>query len=417
MSIAMERLCIVFAKAFDIIEKEQLGASENHSMRVALMCIAMGRKLGYSDDAISAVTICGMFHDSALTEYHLSQQAGELMERNMILHCEKGQDNVAWLPFSTNIDNFITHHHERGDGKGPFKKTEGEISLGAALIAAADAVDATFHLQRVKISELPGLRERIARRAEIYSSRAAVDVLLEVLDEKMLESLRDDIVSETVKRELPSWRMSLDDPNVIRAGGFISRVIDYKSEFTRMHTSQIANRAWVMANHYGYGLKERNALFLAASLHDIGKIATPIGILEKPAALEKEEFEIIKLHVKNTLDWLSDIPDFENIANWGANHHEKLNGAGYSRGITADNLDFNSKLMACIDIYQAVSEPRPYHGARSHAATMAILFDMAHKGFVDVEIARDLNEVMAEYSLCEVPSPIECGEHCITAGK
>ncbi|MCL1858284.1 MAG: HD domain-containing protein [Oscillospiraceae bacterium] len=414
MKIAMDKICLVFSKAFDVIEKEQLGASENHSMRVAALCIAMGKKLGYNDDMLSAIAVCGLFHDSALTEYHLSQKTGVLQEKNMVLHCEKGQSHVSWLPFKLNIDidKFILHHHERGDGLGPFHLKENEISMETAIIAAADAVDATYHLQYVKAEKLPELREKILLYASTYSTLASIKVLIEVLDENLLETLRDENITQTMDRELPRWEEDVRDFRVIRAGGFIARAIDYKSEFTRMHTSQISNRAWVMAEHYGYDLEEKHALFLAASLHDIGKIATPIGILEKPGKLDDDEFIIIKQHVKNTLDWLGEIPDFELIRNWAANHHEKLGGFGYSRGINGNELDFNSRLMACIDIYQAVIEPRPYHGARTHEQTMEILYDMASKGQIDEKIVKDMDIVMAKYSMQQVPSPIQDDEAC-----
>ena len=406
MKIAMDKLCLVFSKAFDVIEKEQLGASENHSMRVAALCIAMGKRLGYDDDTLSAVAVCGLFHDSALTEYHLSLKEGALQERNMILHCEKGQSHVSWLPFKTDINELVMLHHERGDGKGPFHKKEDEISMEAAIIAAADAVDAIHHLQRVPVDKLPELRNKIASRPEMYSTRAAIKVLVDILDEDLLETLRDENIAKTVEDDLPRWEEDVSDCRVMQASGFIARVIDYKSEFTRMHTSQIANRAWVMAEHYGYGSEEKHALFLAASLHDIGKIATPIGILEKPGKLDDDEFAVIKQHVKNTFDWLGEIPDFEPIRSWAANHHEKLGGFGYSRGLNGEDLDFNSRLMTCIDIYQAVIEPRPYHGARTHEETMEILYDMASKGQIDEKIVRDMDIVMAEYSMREVPSPI-----------
>ena len=406
MKITMEKLCMVFSRAFDIIEMEQLGASENHSLRVAIMCIAMGKKLGYDNDAISAISTCGMFHDSALTEYHLSRKAGALQKKNMILHCQKGQESVSWLPFKTDIDKFILYHHERGDGGGPFRRKDHEIPLEAALIAAADAVDATHHLQSVKADKLPALRSKIASSANTYSTNAAMEALLDILDEDLLEQMRDDNIGRTIERELPRWEVKVSDPRVIRIGEFIGHVIDYKSAFTRMHTSQIANRAWIMSEHYGYGPEERNALFLAASLHDIGKIATPTAILEKPGKLDDDEFAVIKQHVKKTRDWLSEIPNFETIRNWAADHHEKLDGSGYSQGIADAELDFNARLMACIDIYQAVSEPRPYHDARTHEETMRILGDMASKGFVDAKIAKDIDDVMEEYSMQVVPSPV-----------
>ncbi|MCL1893596.1 MAG: HD domain-containing protein [Holophagaceae bacterium] len=407
MKIAMDMLCCVFSNALDIIEQEQLGASERHGMRIGVISAAMGRHLGYDEDKLISMAICAMFHDNALTEYSLAEKQGVGIERNMNLHCEVGQANVSWLPFKTNIDGFILYHHERGTGKGPYRKREGEYPEEAALIAAADLVDATYHLQRITPADLPSLKDKLEREAEAYSTRTAMNALLEVLDEEMLECLKDENIYQTIEHCLPKWEVELSDPSVIRIAGFVARVIDYKSEFTHRHTAQIANRAWRMAEHYGYSKEDKAALFLAAGLHDIGKIATPTAVLEKPGRLTDEEFGIIKEHVRHSHDWLGRVPGFEKIRDWAANHHEKIDGKGYSFGKSGEELDFNSRLIGCIDIYQAVCEKRPYHDARSHADTMPILNDMADKGQIDAKIVKDMDEVMAEYSLKDLPSPLE----------
>lgn len=401
--IAMDKLCLVFSRALDIIEIEQIGASEHHSMRAAALCATMGRRLGYDDDTISALATCALFHDNALTEYHLSEQESEKQKLNMILHCEKGQSNASSLPFKKDINGFILYHHELGDGGGPFQKKEGEFPFEAALIAAADSVDVTYHLQNVKEKDLPALRDKIAANAEIYSTRAAIDILLDLLDNNMLESLRDDNIADTLDNCLPRWEINMNEPGVINIADFFAHVIDYKSEFTRKHTSQIANRARLMGKHYGYSPHDLNAVYLAAALHDIGKIATPTDILEKQGKLDEREFKIIMDHVRHTNDWLCVIPGFEKIKNWAADHHEKLDGTGYSFGKKSEELDFNSRLIACLDIYQAVSEPRPYHDARPHDQTMPILHNMADNGFIDKKIVKDLDEVMEEYSMKDVP--------------
>jgi HD-GYP domain-containing protein (c-di-GMP phosphodiesterase class II) len=406
MKIAMDALCCVFSKALDIIEAEQIGASESHGLRVATLCAAMGKRLGYDDDAISAIATCALFHDNALTEYHLSEKNGDLQKRNMVLHCEKGQANVSWLPFKKNIDGFILYHHERGNGSGPFGLREGEYPFEAALIAAADIVDVTHHLQRVTPDELEALRRKITSHADSLSVRPAIELLVEVLDKELLESLKDDNISQIIESTLPRWAVDIHDPSIMGVAKFVGRVIDYKSEFTHMHTSQIANRAWIMADHYGYNHVEQTALFLAASLHDIGKIAIPTETLEKQGKLNEVEYWVIKQHVRSTHDWLSNVPGLDDITRWAADHHEKLDGSGYSFGKVESELDFNARLIACLDIYQAVSEPRPYHGARSHAESMSILNDMANAGHIDAKIAKDVDDVMGEYSMGEVPSPI-----------
>jgi len=405
MKIAMDMLCRVFSNALDIIEEEQIGATDFHSMRVAALCAAMGRQLGFDDDTLSALCICALFHDNALTEYNLYKNKSIQYERNMILHCEKGQSNVSWLPFKKNISGFVLYHHECENGNGPFKKQGGEFPLEAALIAAADSIDVAYQLQHIPAVGLEDLRGKISANAGAYSTKAATGILLDVLDAGMLEKLRDENISSTMDKSLPKWEVDLNDPSVIKIAGFISRIIDFKSQFTRKHTSQIANRAWIMAGYYGYSKEDKAALFLASSLHDIGKIAVPVEVLEKNGPLNDDEFQIIKNHARFTHDWLCNIPDFEIINNWASNHHEKLNGLGYTFGKPGEELDFNSRLIACIDIYQAVREERPYHSARSHEETMPVLYSMAAKNLIDEKIVKDIDDVMSKY-----PAVIEDAE-------
>jgi HD-GYP domain-containing protein (c-di-GMP phosphodiesterase class II) len=166
----------------------------------------------------------------------------------------KGQSNVAWLPFKKNIDGFILYHHELGNGKGPFRKREGEYPFEAAILAAADSVDVTYHLQHISGKEkLAALRDKVAANAEIFSTRAAIDALLEVLDADILNSLRDENISKTLDSCLPRWNIDVTEPSVDGIADFIGHVIDFKSRFTRKHTSGIAGIARLMGKYYGYG--------------------------------------------------------------------------------------------------------------------------------------------------------------------
>ena len=83
-----------------------------------------------------------------------------------------------------------------------------------------------------------------------------------------------------------------------------------------------------------------------------------------------------------------DLP--EDVRDWAAFHHEKLNGKGYPFGKTAAELNEPERIMACIDIYQALTESRPYKQGFSHEKTCDILDDMADKGFIDAGIAQKI---------------------------
>ena len=403
MELAMNSLCMMFSKAFDIIEAELAGASEYHSLRVASMCAKMAKYEGYDNESLLALMTCALFHDNALTEYTLSQGTVKYKRIDLKPHCELGQRNIEWLPFTKNVDGFILHHHSSENGRGPFGVKE--FPHEAALIGAVDIVDVTYQLQRVPLDELDKLKNKIAARIGKFSTKKAVETLLLVLNKETLESLRDENIYATMRELFPVWKAQMGDESVLDLAKFIAHIIDCKSRYTYKHSEQIANRAWLMGEYYGYTREEKIQLYLAAALHDIGKIATPLKVLEKRGKLDKNEYIIIMDHVRHTYDWLSKVEGLGKMWLWASEHHERLDGTGYPFGKRDVDLDFNSRLLACVDIYQAACEDRPYHAARSHEDTMPILYNMAEKGLIDKKIVKGLDETMAEYSLRDIPFP------------
>jgi len=400
----MDELIQSIAVALEVVESRLLGASTNHGKRIAVLCSLMGKELGMDNEGIKAVTTCALFHDNALTEYILSEHTNsDAQEINFRLHCEYGQRNIETLPFKSDVKGLVLYHHERADGNGLFGKREGEFPVGAELIAIADMVDVISHLQRMPLENLPLLQKEIeAQRGKCYTKTAA-DTMLAILNADTLSAIRDENINKTAAQLLPAWEVEAQDEAIMRLADLSAKIIDYASVFTRKHSVQIANRIWLMGTYYNFDPTMHAKAYLAAAMHDLGKLYTPTEILEKPGKLDDNEFNIIKSHVKGTYDLLSVITGFEDICGWASSHHEKLDGSGYCFGKKAEELDFISRLLACTDIYQAVSEERPYHPARSHADTMQVLFGMAQKGFIDDKIVKDFDIVMADYSLKDVP--------------
>jgi HD-GYP domain-containing protein (c-di-GMP phosphodiesterase class II) len=401
----MDKLIKSIAVALDIVEGELLGASSHHGKRIACLSVAMGRYLGVDDAVITGLAVSALLHDNALTEYIISERQGGHHDPAMKLHCEFGQRNVDTLQLHPDSKDFVLYHHERADGAGPYKKKAGQYPLGAEIIHAADSIDVTNHLQRLPAEKLPAIRKYILENKGKNYIDCVADAMVNILDEEMLRSLRDDRIIETSDRFIPPWTVDVTEETIMNLAGFACRIIDYKSIFTRRHSAQIANKAWLMGGYYGYDTSLRTQLYLAAAFHDIGKLTTPITILEKPGKLTDEEYLVIKDHVRVTYDLLKDINGFEQICVWASHHHEKLDGTGYPFQETANELDFNSRLIACLDVYQAVSEERPYHPGRDHAAAMEILRRMGDQGFLDTSIIKDIDEVLAEYSTKDTPPP------------
>ena len=112
--------------------------------------------------------------------------------------------------------------------------------------------------------------------------------------------------------------------------------------------------------------------------------------------LTDEEFSKMKNHAGYTYMILSEVEDFEEIRDWAALHHEKLDGSGYPFGRTAEELNEPERILACVDIYQALTEERPYKKGMSHEQACGILEDMAQKGWIDAKITGQVKECFGE---------------------
>jgi HD-GYP domain-containing protein (c-di-GMP phosphodiesterase class II) len=97
-------------------------------------------------------------------------------------------------------------------------------------------------------------------------------------------------------------------------------------------------------------------------LHDVGKLGVSNSILDKPGKLDAEEWDAVKLHASYTETILSRIGAFSELARVAAAHHERLDGGGYPRGLTAQAISLDTRIITTADIFDAITAERPYRG-------------------------------------------------------
>ena len=148
-----------------------------------------------------------------------------------------------------------------------------------------------------------------------------------------------------------------------------------------------------MATFYDFSDEKRIRFFFAGAMHDIGKLVISNEILEKPTTLTKEEMFVMMHHVDATNLILSGIKGIEDITEWASNHHERLNGSGYPRGLREFELSFEDKLLQAIDVYVALREVRGYKPSFTHSEAIDEMLSMVAQGLLDRSIVLDINHV------------------------
>jgi putative nucleotidyltransferase with HDIG domain len=133
----------------------------------------------------------------------------------------------------------------------------------------------------------------------------------------------------------------------------------------REHSERVAHIAASLAPEMGLSHAETERLVLAALLHDIGKVAIPAEILQKPDALTEEEWRHIQAHPAVSEYLLAEIPALDDVAEILAQHHERYDGTGYPSGLAGDAIRVEARIFAVADAFAAMTSPRPYQCARS----------------------------------------------------
>ncbi|WP_313072939.1 HD-GYP domain-containing protein [Lacrimispora sp.] len=401
MKFSLNDFLISVSFALDFVEMDRLGRQSNHGKRTAFIALYLGRELGLSKEELYDTAALAMLHDNGLSEsslYEVLPGEGELsvndFERSKA-HCVIGEKNIKDYPFLTKPENVILYHHERYNGSGFYGLSGDDVPLISQIIAAADGFE-----DRYQPGEKGDWKEILLQwikemDGKIFSKDLGIALRTMADDLSIWDKLADDRVGKVLSEEIPAFDCQLSFEEIQNITKIFSRIIDSKSHFTKRHSSGLAEKAAAMADYYGKSSEEKTKLVIAADLHDLGKLAVPNIILDCPRALTDKEFKVVKKHVYYTRVALETISGFEDITEWAANHHEKLNGKGYPFGKTGDELDFNSRLMGCLDIYQALTEERPYREGMSHGETMKVLGNMAEMGMIDEGIVRDLDGVFA----------------------
>lgn len=394
---------ILFALSYalDCVEHDLLGVTSNHGRRVAAIAMCVGNRMGVlsSNEERQILSACAVMHDCALTEYIQDEFGGSYVVatgsalNNFGKHCIMGEDAMQHMPFdAAGLTGAVLYHHENADGSGPFGKRAEEIPQTARLIQIADTVDAAFDLSWMDEEKRQKLLIFMNHNiGSLFAQEEAV-AFLDLVREDDLSCFRNEKIDIFLHSLLPGGTVYCTPQQLMDFAGVFARIVDYKSHFTKMHSIGIAQKAYDMALFYHADEELAAKLYFAGALHDIGKLVVDRDVLEKPDKLSTAEYKHIQTHVYYTYKILSEIPGFEEITKWASYHHEKLDGTGYPFALTAEGLNRWERMMACLDIYQALTEERPYKKGMEHAETIQILKTMAENGKLDLQIVEDIGE-------------------------
>lgn len=157
----------------------------------------------------------------------------------------------------------------------------------------------------------------------------------------------------------------------------LSVALGYRDLLTRLHSERVHGLCREIGEYCGLPNNEINALQIAASFHDIGKLGIPDRILLKPSSLDETERKAMKQHseIGEKIMVSTELRGARQTALAIRHHHEQYNGMGYPDKLSGKDIPIFSRIISIADSYDAMAVTRPYHHARPHQEIMAILHE------------------------------------------
>lgn len=171
------------------------------------------------------------------------------------------------------------------------------------------------------------------------------------------------------------------------------KALELRDIYTKDHTVRATDLTLRLARSLGVSSAQFRDIHYGSLLHDVGKMGIPDAILLKPEPLDPAETRIMQLHPTIGFDMISSIPFLSNAVNIPYCHHEKYDGTGYPRGIYEDAIPFEARLFSVVDVYDALTNDRPYRGSWTKTKTLEYIRSEKRKSF-DPDIVEKFIEVI-----------------------
>lgn len=384
------------------LELSSKGISSHH-LRTAMISFNFAKVLNLSQDDLEVLIYASLLHDIGAAS-NWNEKIGLLRSEGSEEIYDHAIDGCRFLSKSKKLAYLaepIHHHHDHYTGGNPCGLKGEAIPLVSRIIRIADRIEVLIKDDVHIFEQKEDIIQAIESCDTFDPNLVKVFRELSQTDYFWLDIINTQYKQYVYNNFMSFGRLLFDVDDMISIAEIFSQIIDATSHYTAKHSLNVAKMAKYLALKRGFCEEESKLFYLAGLLHDLGKLAVPNRILDKPGKLTKSEFDLVKQHPYYSRRILEQIDGFEEIAKWAGNHHETLNGQGYPFRETPDRLDLGCRIIAVADVFTALVEDRPYRDRLTIDEVFGILNQMVSDLKLDPilidELKRNKSELEEEF--------------------
>jgi|ASRP01.1.fsa_nt_gi HD-GYP domain-containing protein (c-di-GMP phosphodiesterase class II) len=333
---------------------------KDHHRRCSIIAYYIGNTYAEKSINLSELILAASLHDIGALNVKERDQLLKLDVEEPSHHEQLGAKILEGFEPFDQIRRIILHHHIRYiDVQQGLTKAE-DVPFECYILHLADRIEIMTNGKN-DVETINKLKLEINNRFGKVFHPDLQKVFNQIIDDRSFWiNINNQSYQELVHGSIKSKTHDLNYVDAENLALIFAKIVDYKSPWTSTHSQSVSAIAYRLGKFVGLDPDTCFQLRIAGYLHDIGKIATPTEILEKPSKLNGEEFDTIKEHAMYTSLILKDIEGFDDIATWASSHHEKHDHSGYPLHLSKDHFSLPMEVLAFADIFTALSEDRPY---------------------------------------------------------
>jgi HD-GYP domain-containing protein (c-di-GMP phosphodiesterase class II) len=399
LSVPIIDLVLCISQAVDLVSP----LVADHHKRVAYIAYNLGIEMQKSNQDLRELMIAGALHDVGGLSRRERLDALKFEDEDPQGHSELGYSLLnSFSPFSR-IANFIRYHHvpwKHGTGS---HYDQQEVPESSHLLHLADRISVLIDPGIEILAQVPAIREKIIGQSGEMFVPAQVEAFRHLAEK---EYFWFDAVSSSLFNQIDpalDWELvELAKDDFFGITTLFSRIIDFRSPYTATHSSGVAASAEALAHFAGFTEEECQLMRAAGHLHDLGKLAVPVEVLEKPEKYTRQESDAVRIHAYYTNRILQPLSVMDLIRNWAASHHERINGSGYPFHLKGEELSLGARILAVADVFVAMAEVRPYREGMNLQDLRQIVQKMADENDLDPQIVAILQKNFEEINAARV---------------
>lgn len=380
LQIPLFDLLVCLSDAMDLISPVVV----NHHRQVAYIAFSIGAKLGLPIEQQKELVLAGALHDIGALSLKDRIDTLQFELQNPHQHAELGYLLLKKFEPLSSVASLVRYHHVSWS-KGAGSQFKGQqVPMESHILHLADRVAVLVNRQQEVLEQSKKICERVEEQSGKMFMPQLVDCFKSLASKEYFWlDVTSSSIGSILSRRVRLATVELNTEKLLDLAKLFSQIIDFRSPFTATHSSGVAASSEALARFIGFSKRECQIMRVAGYLHDLGKLAVPTEILEKPARLTEDEFNIIKSHTFYTYSLLETISDLDIINSWASFHHERLDGKGYPFHHKGDDLSLGSRIMAVADVFTAITEDRPYRKGMSSDRALQVLQQMADNSALD----------------------------------